>query len=104
MDRNCKLKYAKVLALVVIGVAAMGLVVMALWNWLIPGLFAGGREIGYAQALGVLLLSKILFGGFGGHGGRGRLHRHRLANLTPQERAALLACGSGCGAKAAESQ
>jgi len=54
--------------LVVVGIAALGWVVMALWNWLIPSLFIGAKEIGYVQAMGLLLLSKILFGGFRGHG------------------------------------
>jgi hypothetical protein len=59
---------------------------MALWNWLIPTLFVGGREIDYVQAMGVLLLSKILFGGFRGHCGPGHWHRARLEQMTPEER------------------
>jgi len=43
-----------------------GLLVMWLWNWLMPGLFGLG-EITYWQAFGVLLLAKIFFGGFGSH-------------------------------------
>ncbi len=38
-------------------------VVEALWNWLMPALF-GWHVITYWQALGVLVLSKIFFGGF----------------------------------------
>jgi hypothetical protein len=41
-----------------------GLVVKALWNWLMPGLF-GLKAITYWQALGIVLLAKILFGGAG---------------------------------------
>lgn len=69
------------------GVALLGAVVMQLWNWLMPALFAGVNAIGYWQALGLLLLSKILFG-WRGHGGRGRWHRHRAHwdSLTPEER------------------
>jgi len=58
-------------------------VVMQLWNWLMPALF-GLKLITYWQALGLLVLSKILFGGFrGGHGrgsggGGGWRHRMRL--------------------------
>jgi hypothetical protein len=40
------------------------LIVRLLWNWLVPTLFKGPR-IQFGQALGVLILSKILFG-FGG--------------------------------------
>lgn len=44
-------------------------VVMVLWNSLLPEIF-GIKAINYLQAVGVLILSKILFGGFG------RGHRH----------------------------
>ena len=44
-----------------------GFFVMLLWNWLMPGLF-GIREITYWQAFGIVILAKLLFGGFG--------HRH----------------------------
>ena len=71
--------------------AVLGFVVMALWNWLTPPLF-GLRMITYWQAIGLLVLSKILFGGFRG---RPRLHRgrhwgpwmaQRWAAMTPEER------------------
>jgi hypothetical protein len=62
---------------------------MALWNWLLPNLFFGVKEIDYVQAMGVLLLSKILFGGFRGHGGHGRWH-NRMENMTPEEREKFL--------------
>jgi len=42
-----------------------GFVVMSLWNWLMPMLF-GIKTVTFMQALGLLLLSKILFGNFGG--------------------------------------
>ena len=44
-------------------VALLALAVMALWNWLIPAIFAGGPVITYWQALGLMVLAKILFGG-----------------------------------------
>jgi hypothetical protein len=37
-----------------------GLVVMALWNWLMPGIF-GIRPIAYWEAWGLVLLAHILF-------------------------------------------
>ena len=84
---NCKPKCWKLVVLVLVGVAALGWVVMALWNWLLPNLFFGVHEISYVQAMGVLLLSKILFGGFRGHcGGPHKWHQHRLENMTPEER------------------
>ena len=41
-------------------------VVMLLWNWLVPELFTG-PVVNYWQTLGILILSKILFAGFGHH-------------------------------------
>jgi len=70
------------------GIAAMvlfvfigGTVVQLLWNWLLPPLF-GWRELTFWQALGMLALSRILFGGFGGCRARyGQRH-----NWTPEEK------------------
>src|SRR6266567_3621415 len=86
-----------VLVFVVIG----GELVMHLWNWLLPPLF-GWREITFWQALGILLLCRILFGGTGGRGfGSSNLRRRvaeraaermgertaeRWERLTPEER------------------
>lgn len=87
MSMNCfKSKCWKIGLLVVVGIAALGWVVMALWNWLMPTLFVGANEVSYLQALGLLVLSKILFGGLRGHGCHGRWHRHRLEQMTPEER------------------
>ena len=44
-----------------------GEVVRLLWNWLLPPLF-GWREITFWQALGMIALCRILFGGSGFHG------------------------------------
>lgn len=94
---NCKMKCWKIAILVVVGVAALGWVVMALWNWLLPDLFFGVKEISYVQAMGVLLLSKILFGGFRGHcGGHHKWHQRRLENMTPEEREKFRSGMSGC--------
>src|SRR5262245_54153259 len=41
-----------------------GEVVRLLWNWLLPPLF-GWREVTFWQALGLLVLCRVLFGGFG---------------------------------------
>lgn len=91
MGMNCKsscgARCGKFFILAVVGVAALGWVVMTLWNWLMPALFAGGKEIDYLHAVGLLVLSKILFGGFRGHcGWHGRCNQSRLENMTPEER------------------
>src|SRR5437764_609068 len=48
-------------------IAIGGEIVMQLWNWLLPPLF-GWRPITIWQAIGILALCRILFGGFGGRG------------------------------------
>src|SRR2546430_11472413 len=63
---------------------------MSLWNWLVPSLFRG-PALQYWQAVGLLLLSRILFGSLRGRGGwhghwRARMWRERWASMTPQER------------------
>ncbi|MEX2161143.1 MAG: hypothetical protein WD751_04435 [Anaerolineales bacterium] len=78
---------------VVLFITLGGLVVQALWNWLLPMLF-GWPQVTFWQALGVLVLSRILFGGIGMGGGRGR-HKarrsmaDRLEHMTPEEREEL---------------
>jgi hypothetical protein len=66
-----------------------GAVVQLLWNWLLPSLF-GWREITFWQALGLLALCRILFGGLGAHGSRRSSIRRRVEDrclsLTPEER------------------
>jgi hypothetical protein len=66
-----------------------GEVVMHLWNWLAPALF-GLRQVTFWQALGLLALCRILFGGFGGGGGASRRSRRRMferwEQMTPEER------------------
>jgi hypothetical protein len=66
-----------------------GELVRQLWNWLLPPLF-GWRQITFWQALGLLALCRILFGGFGRHGsGRPNFRRRmkeRCGNMTPEER------------------
>ena len=62
-----------------------GWIVMSLWNYLLPALF-GWRMITFWQALGLLILCRILFGGFGGHRGYRSRRRDRWNNLSPEER------------------
>ena len=63
-----------------------GQVVMHLWNWLLPPLF-GWKMLTFWQALGLLVLCRVLFGGLGGHGpGPGRHCRQRSRRMTPEER------------------
>ena len=76
--------------LAIVGMVAFawigGEVVMHLWNWLLPPLF-GWRMLTFWQALGLLVLCRVLFGGLGGHGPRPRPHwRGGCKKMTPEER------------------
>ena len=62
---------------IMIFTAIGGGVVMLLWNWLAPTLF-GLRLITFWQAIGLLALCRILFGGFGLGGGGHRNSRRRM--------------------------
>ena len=99
----------------VVFVTVGGVIVRELWNWLLPPLF-GWRLITFWQALAMLVLCRILFGGLGwrgshGSGMRGRV-RERIAErmgermgerwerMTPEERerfrqAMAARCGFG---------
>ena len=79
----------------------MSFFVLRLWNWLMPSVF-GLHMINFGQALGLLILAKILFGSFrGGFGGRMRWRRRmmeRWEQMTPEEREKFRSgLRSGCG-------
>lgn len=69
--------------------AFFGWAVMALWNAvLVPA--AGAHLITFWQGLGLLVLSRILVGGFGGRRGRHRRGcKEKWDNMTPEEREQL---------------
>jgi hypothetical protein len=90
MRRNWAVKGLTVALFAVVFVIVFGYGVMRLWNWLTPTLF-GWHQITFWQALGILVLSKILFGGVRGprRGGRMRWRRRmmeRWHHMTPEER------------------
>ncbi|HXP83202.1 MAG TPA: hypothetical protein VN841_00690 [Bryobacteraceae bacterium] len=72
----------------IVWVGIMGLVIVGLWNVLMPAIF-GLHAISFWQALGLFVLSRVLFGRFLGGWGP-RMHKMRFArswkNLTPEER------------------
>jgi hypothetical protein len=84
---SCRSKCACFCGWLIVAVAVGGAAVMLLWNWLTPVLF-GWKTINFLQALGLLVLSRILFGGFRGRGGHGGRHHlaERLEAMTPEER------------------
>ncbi|MGA7242257.1 MAG: hypothetical protein WBX19_03690 [Terracidiphilus sp.] len=72
---------------IVLFVWLFGELVKYLWNWLLPPLF-GLHMISFWQALGLVLLCRILFGSCGSGGGnRGpRRRREKWEKMTPEER------------------
>jgi len=84
-------KAIKIALFVAVATVVFGFLVRELWNGLMPHLF-GLRTITFWQALGLFLLSKILFGGFhkGHGGGRGRRWkedmRQRWEGMSAEER------------------
>ena len=99
--------------LAIVGIVAFiaigGEIVVRLWNWLLPSLF-GWRQITFWQALGLLLLCRILFGGLGvrgsHHSNRHSRMRHRMAErweqMTAEEREQVRERWSRCGFKPPE--
>ena len=84
-----------------------GAIVMGLWNAILPAVI-GVKTITFIQALGILVLSKILFGGFGNKGGfkggggadwKNKM-KEKFGSMTPEEREKFKAewknrCSSG---------
>jgi hypothetical protein len=68
----------------IVWVGIMGLVTLGLWNVLMPAIL-GLPAIGFWQALGLLLLSRVLFGGWGTRVDKARFVRG-WKGLTPDER------------------
>jgi hypothetical protein len=77
-------------------IAGFGAAVLLLWNVLLPPIF-GVAAINFWQAVGLLALCRILFGSFGGFGGRhwmSHAHAHfhdnpireKWMKMTPEER------------------
>ena len=89
MKRNRFFRGIAIAVCASIAFVVIGFVTMHLWNWLMPMLF-GLRTITFVQTIGLLLLSKILFGGFHGRG-RGRRGwrrdmKERWEKMSPEER------------------
>jgi hypothetical protein len=81
-------KVIGILLMVIIGVLVVGSIVMLLWNALMPVLFHL-PVVTFWQALGLLLLTKILFSGFRGGGPRARWKEklnNKWTNMTPEDR------------------
>lgn len=83
----------RVIVFLILAIVVFGEAVYYLWNWLVPGLFHL-PAITFWQAVGLMALSWLLFGGLRGCGGVGRGYRghwrrrmqERWEHMSPEER------------------
>ena len=89
MRRFWLIRGVKMIGFAVLAVGLVGYVVMTLWNAVLPSV-TGLHSITFAQAVGLLVLSRILFGGLRGWGRRRGHWRARMQarwqQMTPEER------------------
>jgi len=81
-------KKAVLVAGAIIGATALfSFATMFLWNWIVPDLF-GLRSITFWQALGLLLLCRLLFGwkSHSHYSSHSHLMKERWSKMTPEER------------------
>lgn len=94
MRRNRFARVARFTLFGLVAALALSFVAMSLWNWLMPPIF-GLHLITFWQALGLLVLSRLLVGGFRGRWGGGMHWRGRMmerwAQMSPEERDKLRA-------------
>jgi hypothetical protein len=88
-------RHSPSLVFIIAAIAAFAAVAMLLWNWLMPAIF-GLPLLSYWQSVGILVLTRLLFGGIGhrGHFGNDFHHNHKLRekwmNMSEEERKTLM--------------
>lgn len=70
--------------LFIVFILLFGYAFMWLWNWLMPDIF-GLTTLTYWQAIGLLILAKLVFGGFEGQG-PGKKSKKSKGRCAPGER------------------
>jgi len=90
MKAHCCRKWYWFVPLALLAAVGIGLITMLLWNALLPTIF-NLPVINFCQAIGLLVLSRILLGGFGCHGRRHHQNMHKNLRekwdtMTPEER------------------
>ncbi len=82
-------KFARIIVYVIGGLALasifaliFGYFVMHLWNWLMPEIFEF-PTINYWQAVGLALLTRLLFGTLGGHEDKKHKPHHKFNKKMP---------------------
>ena len=76
--------------MILLAIAGFSAITMLLWNALLPGIF-GIASINFWQALGLLVLARVLFGGMGSGAMKHFHHRgnpihEKWMKMTPEER------------------
>jgi len=96
MKNTIKFRFAGI-GIMLVTCAVFGVVVMLLWNALMPQIFTF-PQISYLQSVGLLILARMLFGGMGdlGHSGlragndrlfhHGNKFREKWMNMSDEER------------------
>ena len=90
------------IAIAAVAITAFSGITMLLWNGVLVSVFHIGA-ITFWQAAGLLILARLLFGGFRGRGGwrgghwRRRAMYMRWQNMTPEEREKFKGTFYGCG-------
>ena len=93
MKKNWIKRGLMIFIFVIAAILLFSAVVMALWNAILPAVL-GVQTISFIQAMGILLLSKILFGGFHGKKSWGGEHagpwKQKMGEkwnmMTPEDR------------------
>ncbi len=88
VEKYVKAAFKVLFAIIAVLIFALllGYGIMWLWNWLMPDVF-GLMAIDYWQAVGMLVLAKILFGGLGNHSsGKSKGKKGRRCGQKKQER------------------
>src|SRR5690349_13241677 len=95
MRRRMRREKVPMIILFVLGMIALfSFIVMTLWNLILPDV-VHANPINFWQAMGLLVLAKILFGGFGGWRNKRQHWRERMQekwqHMSPEERDKLKA-------------
>ena len=100
MKKTWARKAPKFIALALLAATALTGVVMLLWNNILTGVLHVGA-ITFLQAAGILLLSKILFGGFKGRAMGGWHMKRKMfmhwESLTPEQKEQFRSRMHSCG-------
>jgi hypothetical protein len=100
MRNHSKCKFWCFLPLIPVAIAAFSYVTMLLWNALLPVIFHLPL-ITFWQALGLMILARLLFGSFchrgaGHHRHFGHDFRNKWETMTPEEREQFMKMRNSC--------